>query len=107
LSQYDDRLQTVDAELATAAEHCNRTSHALEEGQKEKEQMEDNLKKVSADSREALVCKRDFNSICDLITLLIHHSPINEPSKTTSTRRTLELKQRKRRSRPKKTVSSR
>lgn len=65
LSQYDDRLQAVDAEMEAAAEHCNRANHALEEGQKQKEQFEDKVRKAMAERHDLQSSQRDIKVVLD------------------------------------------
>lgn len=65
LSQYDDALQTVDEEMETAAEHCNRAENALEEAQKQKEQLEDKVKKDMAERHGLQTSQRDIKVVLD------------------------------------------
>lgn len=57
LGRFDDRLHAVDSEMEAAAQHCSRGDEALEACQKEKEQIDDLVKKATEKIHTARVCK--------------------------------------------------
>ena len=57
LGRFDDRLHAVDNEMEAAAQHCSRGYEALEACQKEKEQIDDLVKKATEKIHTARVCK--------------------------------------------------
>ncbi len=57
LGRFDDYLHAVDNEMEAAAQHCSRGDEALEACQKEKEQIDDLVKKATEKIHTARVCK--------------------------------------------------
>lgn len=63
LGEFDDKLRAVDTEMETATEHRNRADQAVEVCQREKEQIEEDVKKETKDAHEAQVCKRSKSNL--------------------------------------------